>query len=64
MSYYVVKMMSWVGLASDLREPPGEILDRNRVGARGRELPTPAPALTPALDETLGVPAEALVSDS
>jgi len=30
-SYYMVKMLSWVGLAANLRQPPPEILDRNRV---------------------------------
>ncbi len=30
-SYYVLKVMSWVGLARDLRKPPQHILDGNRV---------------------------------
>lgn len=30
-SYYILKMMSWVGLTSDLRRPPQHVLDGNRV---------------------------------
>jgi len=31
LSYYVLTLMSWLGLASDLRRPPKHILDGNRL---------------------------------
>ena len=30
-TYYVIKMLSWVGLTWDLRKPPQHVLDGNRV---------------------------------
>ncbi len=32
MSYYVLRVLSWVGLARDLRTPPKHVLDKNRIG--------------------------------
>jgi stearoyl-CoA desaturase (delta-9 desaturase) len=31
-SYYVLRVLSWVGLARDLRTPPKHVLDKNRIG--------------------------------
>ncbi len=46
-SYYVLKLLSWVGLARDLRTPPKHILERNRVD-QPAGAPTPADAPLPA----------------
>jgi hypothetical protein len=32
MTYYILKMLSWVGLVWDLRKPPQRILDEGRRG--------------------------------
>ncbi len=58
-SYYVVKMLSWVGLARDLRKPPQRILDEGRgaepsgASATAKSVlpeppPSPAPTVEPA----------------
>ncbi len=31
-SYYMLKLLSWVGLARDLRTPPKHVLEKNRIG--------------------------------
>ena len=36
-SYYVLKVMSWVGLASDLRTPPPAVLTRDLIAAPANE---------------------------
>jgi stearoyl-CoA desaturase (delta-9 desaturase) len=54
-SYYILKVLSWVGLVSDLRKPPAHVLEKNRVehnvdvgmlpeGQSQGAMPVPAPA--------------------
>lgn len=42
-SYYILRMLSWVGLVSGIRNPPKHILDNNRVETLGFD-PGMAPA--------------------
>jgi stearoyl-CoA desaturase (delta-9 desaturase) len=44
MTFYVLKVLSWVGLIWDLHTPPDHVLNSNRVGA------APAPAIAPVFD--------------
>jgi stearoyl-CoA desaturase (delta-9 desaturase) len=43
-SYYVLRMLSWVGLVRDLKTPPEKVLTTNLVGQE------PEPAIPAALD--------------
>ncbi len=46
-SYYVLKLLSWVGLARDLRTPPQHVLEKNRIGDQPAVVePEPEPLLT------------------
>jgi len=63
-TYYILKMMSWVGLVSDLRKPPQHVLESNLVrdNVDIGMLPQPARSSTPgaasAAPEALPDPAE------
>jgi stearoyl-CoA desaturase (delta-9 desaturase) len=50
LTYYILTMLSWVGLTRDLRKPPKHVLESNLV--RDNEdigmRPTPAPSLEAA----------------
>jgi len=51
-TYYVLKLLSWVGLVRDLRTPPRQVRDGNRSGATGAaDAPVRASSAGP-----LGVP--------
>jgi len=55
-SYYVIRMLSWVGLTWDLRTPPQHVLDGNRV--RDHEDIGMRPAGSPvAATQAAGLPA-------
>jgi hypothetical protein len=38
MTYYVLKLMSWVGLVWDLQEPPARVVSGGRLGRAGNAL--------------------------
>jgi len=45
-SYYVLRVLSWVGLARDLRTPPRHVLEKNRIGDEPAKTdPGPEPVL-------------------
>lgn len=54
-TYYVLKVLSWVGLVWDLHTPPPHVRDSNRIGT----VPAvPAALSAPVLDPSLENPAE------
>jgi stearoyl-CoA desaturase (delta-9 desaturase) len=47
-TYYVLRVLSWLGLVWDLHKPPPHVVDSNRVESRAPALPVPvsAPVVT------------------
>lgn len=59
MSYYLLKLMSFVGLARDLRRPPPHVLARSRVAAPEEKTPR-APMKMPELATPLPLSSESV----
>lgn len=53
-TYYVLKVLSWVGLVWDLHTPPPHVLAANRIGSKA----APAPLLSPMVESMGQTPAE------
>jgi stearoyl-CoA desaturase (delta-9 desaturase) len=51
-TYYVLRVLSWLGLVWDLHVPPAHVLSSNRIGSVAVPIAEPALALEPAVVET------------
>jgi stearoyl-CoA desaturase (Delta-9 desaturase) len=51
-TYYVLRVLSWLGLVWDLHVPPAHVQSSNRIGSVAVPLAEPALALEPAIIET------------
>jgi stearoyl-CoA desaturase (delta-9 desaturase) len=56
MTYYVLRVLSWVGLVWDLHKPPQHVIDSNRI--RPKLMDAPSGALPPLTAEVVETPAE------
>jgi stearoyl-CoA desaturase (delta-9 desaturase) len=57
-TFYVLKVLSWVGLVWDLHTPPPHVLNANRIGSAALVKPALEPMLGAPLLDTVETPAE------